>query len=229
MSNAFHVELPLGQTPWFKVASGQVIEESKRTETSLRHSATIATNPYGSSGSSSAATVHNRTHAVWLALEDGTEMEVELPSHDFSVRAGHRVSVAWGGKEGSESGPYVAAVNHATGTMWKADDEGLKPVVNFDTSMWGKVLVVSLAIGVLGGLAGGLAIGLGLMMGPAEVIAYFGVVAAKIPAQMKQHLAVSLAVDQLLAAMQVDEGRLSDDEIAKRVSARNRATEQLLI
>ena len=75
MSNAFNVELPLGQTPWFKVVSGQVIEESKRIETSLRHSATIATNPYGSSGSSSATTVHNRTHAVWLALEDGTEME----------------------------------------------------------------------------------------------------------------------------------------------------------
>ena len=229
MSNAFHVELPLGQRPWFKVVSGQVIEQSKRTETSVQHSASIATNPYGSSGSSSATTVHNRTHAVWLALEDGTEMEVELPSHDFSVRAGHRVSVAWGGNEGSESGPYVAAVNHATGATWKADDEGLKPVVSFDTSMWGKVLVVSLAIGLLGGLAGGVAIGLGLLMGPAEVIAYFGVVAAKIPGQMKQHLAVSLAVDQLLAAMQVNEGRLSDDEIARRVSARNRGNEQLLI
>ena len=218
MSNFFNVELARGQTPWFKVVSGQVIEELKRTETSIQQRATIATNPYGSSGSSSATTVHNRTHAVWLVLEDGTEIEVELPSHDFSVRAGHRVSVAWGGQEGSESGPYVAAVNHATGATWKTDDEGLKPVVSFDTSMWGKVLVVSLAIGTLGGLAGGLAIGLGLMMGPAEVIAYFCVVAAKIPGQMRQHGVVSSAVDRLCAAMREDEGRLSDDVLAQRLS-----------
>ena len=219
MSNAFNVELPLGQTPWFKVASGRVIEESKRTETSLRHSATIATNPYGSSGSSSATSVHNRTHAVWLAMEDGKEMELELPSHDFSVRAGHRVSVAWGGKEGNESGPYVAAVNHTTGATWKVDDEGLKQVVSFDTSMLGKAFVVSLSIGLLGGLAGGVAIGLGLMMGPAEVIAYFCVVAAKIPGQMKQHGVVSAAVDRLCAAMQEGEGRLADDFLAQQVSA----------
>ena len=229
LSNAFSVELPLGQTPWFKVVSGQVIEESRRTETSLQHTATIVATAYGSSGTSSATTTHNRTHAVWLVLEDGKEMELELPSHDFSVRAGHRFSIAWGGKEGSESGPYVAAVNHATGATWKADDEGLKPVVTFDMSLWGKVLVVSSAIGLLGGLAGGVAIGLGLMMGPAELIAYLGVVAAKIPGQMRLHMSVSLAVDQLLAAMQVDEGRVSDDVLAKRVSARNRGTEQLLI
>lgn len=218
MSNAFNVELAQGQTPWFKVVSGQVIEDSKRTETSLQHSATIATNAYGSSGTSSVITVHNRTHAVWLVLEDGTEMELELPSHDFSVRAGHRVSVAWGGMEGSDSGPYVAAVNHTTGATWKIDDAGLKQVVNFDTSMLGKVFVVSLAIGLLGGLAGGVAIGLGLMMGPAELIAYFCVVAAKIPGQMKQHGVVSLAVDRLCAALQEDDGRQSDAVLATRMT-----------
>lgn len=227
LSNAFNVELALGQTPWFKVASGQVVEESKRTETSLQHSATIATNAYGSSGTTSATTVHNRTHAVWLAQEDGKEMELELPSHDFSVRAGHRVSVAWGGKEGSESGPYVAAVNHTTGATWKINDAGLKEVVNFDTSMLGKVFVVSLAIGLLGGLAGGAAIGLGLMMGPAEIIAYFCVVAAKIPGQIKQHGVVSLAVDQLCVAMQEDEGRSTDNTIAQKLSAKKAGTEQL--
>jgi len=218
LSNAFNVELPLGQRPWFQVVSGQVIEESKRTETSLQHSTTVATHAYGSSATSSATTVHNRTHTVWLVLEDGNEMELELPSHEFSVRAGHRVSVAWGGKEGSESGPYVAAVNHTTGVMWKIDDAGLKEVVDFDTSALGKVFVVSLVIALLGGLAGGAAIGLGLMMGPAEFIAWICVVVAKIPGQMKQHGVVSTAVDRLCAALEEDKGRKSDAVLATRVS-----------
>ncbi len=221
LSNSFKVELAHGQSPWFKIASGKVIEESKRTETSIQHAAAVSTNAYGSSGSSSATTLHDRTHSVWLAMHDGMEMEVELPSHDFSVRAGHEVSVAWGGKDGSERGPFVAAVNHATGATWKIDGAGLKPVVNFDNSLWGKVFVVSLAIGVLGGLAGGAGIGLGLLMGPAEIIAWFGVVIAKIPGQLKQHRVVSVAVEQLCAAMREDEGRLSDDAIAQRLSASN--------
>ena len=221
MSNAFKVELALGQSPWFKIVSGRVIEESKRTETSVQHSATVATNAYGSSGTSSATTFHDRTHSVWLVQDDGKEMEVELPSHDFSVRSGHGVSVAWGGKDGSERGPFVAAVNHATGATWTIDDAGLKPVVSFDTSLWGQVFAVSLAIGMLGGLAGGAAIGLGLMMGPAEIIAWFCVVAAKVSGQLKQHRVVSLAVEQLCAAMREDEGRLSDGVIAQRLSASN--------
>jgi len=221
LSNAFNVELAQGQTPWFKVVSGQVIEDSKRSETSLHHSATIATNAYGSSGTSSATTVHNRTHAVWLVLEDGTEMEVELPSHDFSVRASHRISVAWGGKAGSELGPYVAAVNHSTGATWKIDGAGLQPVVSFDTSIWGKVFVVSLVIGLLGALAGGAAIGLGLMMGPAEVIAWLCVAVAKIPGQVKQHGVVSLTVDRLCAAMLEDGGHLGDDVLSQTLSASN--------
>lgn len=219
MSSAFNVGLARGQTPWFQVTCGQVIEESKRTESSLQHSATMATSAYGSSGTSSATTVHNRTHAVWLVKEDGKEIELQLPSHDFSVRVGHRVSVAWGGKQGSESGPYVAAVNHTTGATWKIDDAGLKEVVDFDTSALGKVIVVSIGIGLLGGLAGGTAIGLGLMMGPAEFIAWICVVVAKIPGQMKQHGVVSAAVDRLCAAMLEDEGRLSDDVFVQRVTA----------
>ena len=219
MSNSFKVELGHGQSPWFEIVSGKVIEESKRSETSVHHTATVSTSVYGTSGSSSATTLHDRTHSVWLSLHDGMEMEVELPSHDFSVRTGHEVSVAWGGKDGSKRGPFVAAVNHATGGTWTTDGAGLKPVVNFDNSLWGKVFVVSLVIGLLGGLAGGAAIGLGLMMGPAEIIAWFGVGIAKIPGQLKQHRVVSVAVEQLCAAMREDEGRMGTDAIAQRLSA----------
>jgi hypothetical protein len=224
LSNVINVELGLGQSPWFKVVTGRVVEESKRTETSVQHRASAETNAYGSSSTSSATTFHDRTHSVWIVQNDGKEMEVELPSHDFSVRSGHSVSIAWAGKDGSQRGPAVAAVNHATGATWTIDDAGLKPVVSVDSSLWSQVFVVSLAVAVLVGLVGGAPMGLGMMMGPAEIIGLFCVVAAKLPAEQKQHRVVSLAVVQLCAAMREDEGRLSADVVAQRLSASSAAS-----
>lgn len=199
------------------MVSGTVVEESKRTETSMQQIATVSTNGYSTSGSSSSTTVHDRTHSLWLSKDDGKEMEVEIPSHGFSVRGGHRISVAWGGKDGSEHGPFVAAVNHATGATWKLDDAGMKQVVSFDNSVWGMVALVSLAIALLCGMAGSAAIGLVMLMGPAEIIAWFCVVLGKIPGQMKQHKAVSIAVDKLVAAMKVGNG-VSGDTLSIKIS-----------
>jgi hypothetical protein len=46
-------------------------------------------------------------HDFWLVSPDGDELCINLVNLDFNVRDGQIVSAVWGGKAGTQTGPYI--------------------------------------------------------------------------------------------------------------------------
>jgi hypothetical protein len=238
MSEPIVVALTGDESLWFERFRGVVVEESKRSEASLIGRTRAFAGPDGARVDTTLGTSHERTHSIWLRSEEGAEREIEIPSHAFSSRAGHDVSVAWGARVGVERGYYVAAVNHTTGATWQqtaanasSDELSALGAVNMD-GFWSKVVVVSLGLIAVPGLLAGVmssakdAVLLAFVMacGPAEIIAGLGLFMGVIYKNAARATIVEARIEALANLMQEDGGKRSNAEISARLSGEFRTT-----
>jgi hypothetical protein len=86
--------------------SGEVVEQQKSSYTEV----TNDNNNY-----QRATTTHY--NKLFIKNSNGEERSIEIVDAGFSARAGSKASMIWGIKQGKEEGPYVAVVNHDTGSV----------------------------------------------------------------------------------------------------------------
>lgn len=186
MSELITATMASGKELWFGSFRGTVLEQARLSETDVRSAASFRNGIGGSSASLETYSEQTRTHEIWLRSSDGKEREVELPTHGFSVRAGHEVTMFWGAAQGNDSGCYVAAVNHTTNTVWHwpvgsdAPDDCIRAFklkrsgMDFFLVWLGWTFVWFLAailVGAISGFGAGLG-GAASLCGPAEIGGY---------------------------------------------------------
>jgi hypothetical protein len=93
--------------------TGEVLAEKTYTTTSTSGGGSVQ-NPDGSFSSSPVTTTTTTHDQLVLRDDDGTEHAVHVTDTHLVVRPGHRLSVLWGARPPSKSGPYVAIYNHDT-------------------------------------------------------------------------------------------------------------------
>jgi len=240
MPDPITVTLASGEALWFQRFRGVVIEESKRSESSSVAGSSISSGPSGVIVDAFANTHHERTHSIWLRSDTGIEREIGLPSHDFSTRVGHDVSVSWGAREGLDSGHCVAAVNHTTGTVWKlsftmqsCEPDVIESFLSVDKSLfWPRVLLVSLGLvvgsGVIAAVFSSLkdAVLLSFIMacGPAEIAALVWAVTRATREGVAKSKVVDSCIGALANSLREDAGHRSNQEISAQLLASASAT-----
>lgn len=115
-----NIELEDGQKIWLATFTGQVMDSTKESETSIYSEVESVATTVGSVPFTTVHSEVDRTHTLWLRNQEGREEEVLLPDHSFSTRVGHVVTVLWGAADGYK-GYYLGAVNHTTGGVWRKD------------------------------------------------------------------------------------------------------------
>lgn len=65
---------------------------------------------------SSSTTVHND---IFLTDNSGKEHSIQLSGFDVACREGNELSVIWAIKEGLNTGPYIAVLNHTTSQYYE--------------------------------------------------------------------------------------------------------------
>lgn len=93
--------------------SGEVVEQQKSTHTQVTNSGN--TGGFGNNQQTNVYTTHYNN--IFIRALDGSEKNVEIVDKDFSARSGSKASILWGIVGNKEEGPYVAVVNHDTGSV----------------------------------------------------------------------------------------------------------------
>jgi len=73
-------ELEEGQWLWFQRFRGEVMQQSKQTDTATRSEESFSIGAYRLSANARVSTHHHLSHQFWLRAGDSWEREVQLPS-----------------------------------------------------------------------------------------------------------------------------------------------------
>lgn len=105
-----------GQEIWLCTFTGEVLEQSTHSSTSVHQDAAtvLSTNQVIPGQVRSEVHIHSM---LWLRGSDGSELPVRMTDIGLATRAGQTLTVVWGGMAWAEEGPYFGARNHTTGEV----------------------------------------------------------------------------------------------------------------
>jgi hypothetical protein len=235
MAEPIRATLSDGQSLWFQRFTGVIVEDSKRTETEITSSTWATRTPNGSYAQTLVGSNLHRTHAIWLRSPEGQEREFSIPSHGFSARPSHDVTIVWGAAEGYGEGYHLLAINHTTSGVWSlpvVEDPEPHLIKSFKlkngwmTSLFHIVawtIVMLIAVRLLTILAGarepGVWMGLALC-GPAEIGGLIAAGVVLVRRGVRKMRRVAHCMDILAAEILSTGKSFGNDEIARRLATK---------
>lgn len=110
--------------------TGKVASSSKNMETKVSGGGGGGYSYKGTGGTApvritSTTIVHDQ---LFLVNREGNETALQLQGFDLACRESNIVTAMWAIKEGSETGPYFAVLNHSTNSKF-AKDSAIKQIV----------------------------------------------------------------------------------------------------